>query len=850
MNYDAIATFRPGLNRNVFIKYSIIALNTVKGVKGRSDFIRRYNIVPFNSAGFPMRKDVRVLLISISFGLAFWIIDSYLIHVVFSAPVLPFNSSQKEFFLNVYMRFFVFVGFILFGMTVSKMSRKCQCAETELLSQLRFENIVAEISSLFIGKRSGDIHDSIHLSLKKIAEFADADRGYLILLSPDSEQKDTVYQWHDENIGNVYIDNFPGREFPWWMEKMSSPEIVHISDISELPASADKEKEALKKAGVMSVLSIPLLSDDQLIGFLGFESFSQKKVWPPNYIKLIRVVGDIFVDSLERKKAEISIIEHQKRLARAQEISHIGSWEIDIRTKEHIWSDEMYRIMGFMPGEISITKDIYFDLIHSDEREKFNECVERALSSPGYKFDIKTRVIKKNGSMCILHFLGEVIWDNDGNQLLFQGTTQDITSISLAEEDLQRKNRNLLILQSTALIAASSLEIEDFLGDILEEINSYVGCRSGSIYLFSPERKSFMLCSSIGIPDELKISISSVTPDDPVFSMIPDVQNTWVTGDPGQIQGCLKSFILNGDVGKFVFIPIISRGDLAGLILLFPDRDTVVSKADLEILGNVGRQVGITVENIRLLDETKNAYEELKSLDRMKDEFVANITHELKTPLISIKGYSEVIYEGLLGDLEDKQKQCMKVIVSNSERLEMLIESLLNMNSLNFEKHHVFSPVHLKDVLDNAVNNFVMKMEEKDVLIRKDYSFDMHLVYGNCEFLKYLFVYILDNAIKFSSEGSEVSITMHEDDSYLHVTVTDHGVGIPDDCMEQIFERFYQVDGSATRIYGGNGLGLYLAKNIVDLHSGMIDIESEEEVGTNVHISLPLYDPEKHDMGR
>jgi signal transduction histidine kinase len=253
------------------------------------------------------------------------------------------------------------------------------------------------------------------------------------------------------------------------------------------------------------------------------------------------------------------------------------------------------------------------------------------------------------------------------------------------------------------------------------------------------------------------------------------------------------------------------------------------------------------VENIRLLNETRKSYEELKSLDRMKDEFVANITHELKTPLISIKGYSEVIYEGLLGELEDKQKECMKIIVSNSERLERLIESLLNMNSLYFEKYHVLAPIYLKDVIDNAITSLSMKTEEKEINIIKVCPSDMHLVYGNSEFLKYLFVYILDNSIKFSSKGSKVTITVTESDTSTHIIVADNGIGIPGACMDRIFDRFYQVDGSATRIYGGNGLGLYLSKNIVELHSGSIEVESEEGVGTTVNISIPLFNPDIHE---
>ena len=794
-----------------------------------------------------MRKDVMILLISIFFGLSFLVADTHIVPLIFSLNILPFSIEQKATFSDAYVKSFVFLCFLFFGMVVSKIEQKRHNAETELLSQLKFEDLVAEISSNFIGKKSEYVDNAIEQSLRKMADFADADRSYLVLFSREPEDNDTVYQWHTNGRDNRKIYNYPGRGFPWWMEMMVSPEIVHISDTSKLPPSASREQSVFQQENIDSVLSIPLQSDGKTIGFLGFDTIERKKQWSQNYVKLMRVVGDIFIDSIGRKKAEQSILKHRERLARAQEISRVGSWEIDLRTKKHFWSEEMYRIMDYSPDEVSIDRDIYFERMHPDDREIFDSSVELALSIPGYKFDVKTRVIRKNGSICILHSLGEVTWDSEGRQVLFQGTTQDITEISLAQEDLQRKNRNLLILQSTAMIAASSMEMEDFLRDILKEINSYVVCSAGSVYLFNPAEHRFDLYSSTGLKDDVVKKLDCLKEDDPLFRMIPDTRSTWITGKVNEIKGCLKWIINKECIGKLVYIPIIAREDLVGVILLLPDQNTIISKYDLNILGNVGRQIGITVENIRLLDETRKAYEELKSLDRMKDEFVANITHELKTPLISIKGYSEVIYEGLLGELEDKQKQCMKIIVSNSERLERLIESLLNMNSLYFEKYHVLSPIYLKDVLENSISSLCMKIDEKNITITKDCPGDMRLVYGNCEFLKYLFVYILDNAIKFSSKDAEVSIVATEDENNVHIKITDHGIGIPEACMGRIFDRFYQVDGSATRIYGGNGLGLYLAKNIIELHSGTIEVQSKEGTGTTVHVSLPLFDPEIHE---
>ncbi|MEZ5334969.1 MAG: hypothetical protein R2741_06925 [Methanolobus sp.] len=110
-----------------------------------------------------------------------------------------------------------------------------------------------------------------------MAEFANADRAYLVLFSGRRNENDIIYQWHREDLGTDYINSYPDKNYPWWMQKMRSTEIVHISDVSVLPNEAQKEKELFDKAGVESVLSIPLQSKWRLIGFLGFDSFSQKK---------------------------------------------------------------------------------------------------------------------------------------------------------------------------------------------------------------------------------------------------------------------------------------------------------------------------------------------------------------------------------------------------------------------------------------------------------------------------------------------------------------------------------------------------------------------------------------------
>jgi signal transduction histidine kinase len=411
-----------------------------------------------------------------------------------------------------------------------------------------------------------------------------------------------------------------------------------------------------------------------------------------------------------------------------------------------------------------------------------------------------------------------------------------------AERKADKKDRELLILHSTASISATSLDVNDFLDDVLNELLSYLGANYGFIYLVKPDIGKAILFADAEAPVRLKKALATISLDHPVV-----VNMMEMNGLPKKIKRLhvleVESDLFpDMDMDRVIAIPMVARKAVTGFFMFSMKEQLQLSEEDAYVLESVGKLAGITVENIQLLEKTTKAYEELKSLENMKDEFVSNVTHELKTPLISIKGYSEIMYEGMLGDLNEKQKHGMKVIVSNSERLNRLIESLLHMNAFQFKKQHVFSPLSLADVMESAIKSLSSKIEEKGIILTTNYEKSLHFIYGNTELLKQLFLYLLDNAIKFSPYGSRIGIWAYEENGSMHVEVSDNGIGIPENQIPKVFERFYQVDGSMTRNYGGNGLGLYLSKNIVEIHKGDIWLESREGVGTKAHVLLPLYD--------
>lgn len=238
--------------------------------------------------------------------------------------------------------------------------------------------------------------------------------------------------------------------------------------------------------------------------------------------------------------------------------------------------------------------------------------------------------------------------------------------------------------------------------------------------------------------------------------------------------------------------------------------------------------------------ELEVAYEELKSLDNLKDEFLSNLRHELNTPMTSIKGFSELLYDGSLGQLNPEQTHAIERVVTKTRKLQNLIDSLLFVStSQNGKIRYNFEPVELSSILNKTVDIFFDTMKDKGIQIHVDYAFDSCSVNADRTYLPQVFLNLMDNAVKFTPSNGTITVSAHKEAEGIHVVIGDTGIGITEEDIPGLFRKFHQIDSSSTRTYGGNGLGLYISKVIVEDHHGSIWIESEKGTGTDVHIMIP-----------
>lgn len=237
-----------------------------------------------------------------------------------------------------------------------------------------------------------------------------------------------------------------------------------------------------------------------------------------------------------------------------------------------------------------------------------------------------------------------------------------------------------------------------------------------------------------------------------------------------------------------------------------------------------------------------NANEKLTVVDRLKSEFLANVTHELKSPLVTALGYSDRILTEKLGPVTEQQRNALSVSKRNLIRLRTLIEEILDFSRLEAGVGKFkFEQTNLNELIETALSDVNLKARDRNIAIVSEIPDAPAQVNGDKLKLAQAIGNLLDNAIKFSFEGKKVKISLQADEGFWHIRIQDGGAGIEPADLSRLFLRFSQVDGTISRPYNGVGLGLVIVKKIVEAHEGRVWLESQPGSGTTAHVKLPMH---------
>ena len=234
----------------------------------------------------------------------------------------------------------------------------------------------------------------------------------------------------------------------------------------------------------------------------------------------------------------------------------------------------------------------------------------------------------------------------------------------------------------------------------------------------------------------------------------------------------------------------------------------------------------------------KNITENI-ALDNMRREFVANVSHELKTPLTSIKGYSETILEGGLSEI-DKEK-FIKVIHNEANRMDRLVADLLQLSRFDYQRNKSIKETkfNLDDLAKDVTEKMIYVASQKGHKLSCSVNMIPPPILADKDSIEQVIINVLSNSIKYTPDNGEINVYVGSVGGKAYIKVVDNGIGIPEKDLQRIFERFYRIDKARSREMGGTGLGLSIVKEIIDRNNGTIEIKSEVGKGTEVIITLP-----------
>jgi two-component system phosphate regulon sensor histidine kinase PhoR len=232
----------------------------------------------------------------------------------------------------------------------------------------------------------------------------------------------------------------------------------------------------------------------------------------------------------------------------------------------------------------------------------------------------------------------------------------------------------------------------------------------------------------------------------------------------------------------------------------------------------------------------------LKKLERMRMDFVANVSHEIKTPLTAILGFVETLQSGALDDKETTLR-FLDIIHKHAQRLNRLLDDLLTISNIEMgEMKFLFESVSLSGIVENIISVISARADEKQITVEKNIPETLPLIRADRDRLVQILLNILDNAVKFTPEKGKVSISAKDKgDGTVEIRISDTGIGVPQNEISRLGERFYRVEKTRSRELGGTGLGLSIVKHLMTAHGGEIEIQSRLGVGTTVSLFFPIY---------
>ena len=411
--------------------------------------------------------------------------------------------------------------------------------------------------------------------------------------------------------------------------------------------------------------------------------------------------------------------------------------------------------------------------------------------------------------------------------------------------ELTRSVEQLTALGEIGRAVSSTLDVETVLDTIVSRATQIAGADACTIYEFDEAAEQFHLLATHNFDADFVevLRVAHVRKGEGVMGRAAEVRQPVQVSDitqPAAYQSSLRDALIGAGYRAALAVPLLREDQIIGGLTLLRKTPGEFSPEVVELLKTFATQSALAIQNARLFREIEDKGRQLEVASRHKSQFLANMSHELRTPLNAILGYTELLRDGIYGQIPEKGRETMERIDRSGRHLLALINDVLDLSKIEAGQLTLsLGDYSLKEIVHTVVTALEPLAAEKKLALRVTLAPDLPVGHGDDRRLSQVLLNLVGNAVKFTDAG-EVRVAAWVSDAAFVVSVSDTGPGIAPEDQQRIFEEFQQADTSNTRKKGGTGLGLSIARRIIELHGGQLRVESAPGKGSTFSFTVPV----------
>lgn len=552
----------------------------------------------------------------------------------------------------------------------------------------------------------------------------------------------------------------------------------------------------------------------------------------------------------ERERAEVAVKESEERYRELVENANDIVFTLDLEGNVTSVNKAVESITGFSQTELlGMNMSEFLTPVSTESARRMTERKLAGEERTNYEVEVRA----KDGRIFTLEISSRLAI-NQGRPVGVQGVARDITTRRQAEEALRRADQRALseyerLLEKVAKLAqtlGTARDLQVIFWGLKEFTILSVPCDGLFVSLYDPVRDVRNACYGWGDGEEID---TSELPPMPVNFTGPNsrairTNQVIITNDYMNATLGHPAVLVGPDNGlrprSSLSAPMAVMGRIIGTIEVQSYKAEAYREEHETAMRMAANLAAVAIENVRLLERESTARASAEESNRLKDEFLATVSHELRTPLTAILGWSRMLQGDSLES--DMARRAIETIKRNAKAQAQIIDDILDVSRIITGKLYLeLHPIELAPVLESAINVVRPTAEAKGIQIEVEFAPEPAAVSGDSNRVQQVCWNLLSNAIKFTPAGGRVTVRLRHVNAKVEIEVADTGQGITAEFLPFVFDRFRQADSTSTRQHGGLGLGLAIARHLIEIHGGSIEARSPgENHGATFIVRLPL----------